>query len=120
MADLNTAYFSSLTNQINSATSCAQLQAAVTRAFTSINAFQSAITTQQEILAVLQTLVAALTALGSSPVTGAVLLPFFQQMFTTYATYAAKASALVGEISSLESAITTAAAKFPGCEISIP
>lgn len=117
---LNTAYFTSLTNEINKATSCAELQASVTRAFNSINAFNSAISSQQSLLETLETLVTALTTLGSGYTTGTMLLPIFQQQYTTLATYVAKASALTSQISSLTTAITNAASKFPSCSIVIP
>lgn len=117
---LNTAYFASLTNQINNAASCAELQSAVTQAFNSINAFQSAITSQQTLLEILDTLVTALTTLGSGYTTGVMLLPIFQQQYVTLATYVAKASALASQVSSLKSAITSAAAKFKECSVTIP
>jgi hypothetical protein len=117
---LNTAYFTSLTNEVNSAKSCADLQAAVTRAFNSINAFKSAISSQQSLLATLEALVTALGTLGSAYTTGDMLLPIFQQQYTAYASYASKLSALSSQISSLETAISNASAKFTNCTINIP
>jgi len=117
---LNEQYFTSLTKQINAATSCADLQAMVTKAFTSILALQSSMTIQQGLLATLQTLVTALSTLGSGYTTGTMLFPIFNQQLTALSTYVSKIAALSSAISSLESAITTAAAKFPSCTISIP
>jgi len=117
----NTTYFSNLTNSINSAQSCAELQSLVTDAFASVSAVKSAITSE---LASVEPLLALLTP----PTDISSVITFIQTFITSYitplvkpaVTYATQLTELAAQIAALTAAITSAEARFTSCSISIP
>jgi len=119
---LNTTYFSNLTNSINGAQSCAELQALVTEAFASVGSVKSAITSE---LATVEPMLALLTI---NPADLPSVITFIQTLVTAYltpilkpaVTYAAQLTALAAQITALMAAITSAEARFTSCSISIP
>ena len=117
---VNLSYFTNLTASINGASSCAELQALVTQAFSSLAAQEAAIKAE---LAALQPILALLSppTLGSiitwvTSFISLVLTPMIKPTIT----YAAQLTALAAQISALIAAISAAQAKFPSCSISIP
>jgi hypothetical protein len=119
---INVAYFTALTDQVNAATSCAQLQAAVNSAFPAILAAQAAATAQ---LALITPMLALLTAPASNP--GAIVTwitslieNYLTPQLVPAVTLASQLTETIAAIASLTSAIESAAAKFESCSITIP
>lgn len=117
---VNVEYFTSLTQQVNSASSCAELQALVTKAINSINATTAAITAQLALLA-------PMVALLSPPANPTAAVTWISNFITSYLTpqlasytaYAAQQTALTAQIATLTAAINSKASEFTGCTISI-
>ena|ERR1700739_599951 len=118
----NTQYFTNLTNSVNSAGSCSELQALVNEAFVSINALESGINAQISALAPMLALLTPPSANLGAIVT---YLTSFIDNFLTPAlkptiNLPTQLTELTAEIASLTAAINTASAKFPSCSITIP
>lgn len=122
---LNLPYFTSLTSQINRCTSCADLQALVTKAWASLAAQYSAIGAIQSDLAAAEAMLTALQSLEANPtsifnfLTGA-FKTYVQQQYAPYATYVSKLTALEGQVTTLASLVTSKASSFQNCSITIP
>ena len=119
---LNTTQIANLTNAVNSASSCAELQELVTQAFASLRAIKQGINSE---LAAISPMLALLSPPSASPTAIVTWLSSFINNFLTpqmkpSITYAAQLTALAAQITSLTSAINTASSKFPSCSISIP
>lgn len=119
---VNTDYITNLTNSINAAGSCAELQVLVNQAFSSLGSIKAGINAE---LASLAPILALLTLPSASPgaivswLTGFVTNVLTPQLKPTI-TYAAQLTALGAQIASLTAAINTAMARIPSCSISIP
>lgn len=120
----NTAYFTSLVSRINSAPSCAHLQALVEEEFPSIQGLSTALETQYAaITPIIQFIQAGPPA--SNP---AAIVQWIQTFLSLmglpyvipYATLVSQQAQLLAQINSLKTAITNAQAKFKSCSISIP
>jgi len=118
---LNAAYYTSLTQQINGASSCAQLQNLVSEAMLAVINTQSSLTDQ---LAIYEPMLALLTP----PTTPTAVITYIQTLITAYLTpqlapaitMAAQLAATIAEIAALTAAIESAASKFPSCSITLP
>lgn len=120
-ATLNTAYFDALIARINGFDVCADLQAAVNDATSSIGDVKAAINAEMAKLAPILALLTAPTSLGAlitwaQNMINGVLQPIYQP----YLTYEAQLIALATEISRLTAAISAAEARITSCSISIP
>jgi hypothetical protein len=118
----NTEYFTALTNRVNAAGSCGELQALVTESFSSIQGVSTAIEAQ---VAALAPILSLLTAPAANPAAIVTWLSTFITSYLTpyvvpYTTMAAQLTALASAVSSLTSAISSAEAKFSGCSITVP
>jgi hypothetical protein len=119
---LNTAYFASLTEAINAAGSCAELQVLASQAIASLNANQSAINAQ---IALLAPMLALLTAPSASPTA---IVTYLETLISAYltpmlkpaVTYATQLTDLTAQIATMTAAITSKAGAFPSCSITIP
>jgi hypothetical protein len=119
---LNTDFFSSLTDQINECTSCAQLQLLATQAIGELNDQLTVITSQNAAFAALQGLLTPPTSSLGSIVTWINLLisSYLGPQLAAYAKLTAQVTALTAEIATLTSAINSKAADFASCSITIP
>lgn len=118
----NVAYFTSLIDRINTAYSCAELQAIVTESMASIQGVETAIGAQ---LAQLNPILALLTPPGANPTAIVTWLTTFITAFLTpyvkpIATMTAQLAQLTIQIAALTAAITSAQSRFANCTISIP
>src|SRR5471032_1008985 len=119
---VNAAYFHNLTNSIQAAQSCTQLQDLVTEAFASLGALKAGINAE---LASLQPLLALLAIPSANP---AAIVTWISNFISAYLTpmvkptitYAAQLAELTALIASLASAISDAEKRFSSCSISIP
>lgn len=123
MGVLNTAYFASVTAEINAATTCAQLQSIVTARLDSILAAQTSATVQ---LAAIEAMFSGLlTAPAANPTAivtwiTSLINQYLAPQFVPATTLAAQLTALTTEIATLTSAINSKAAQFTSCTITIP
>jgi hypothetical protein len=120
--NFNVAYFASLTNRINAALSCAELQSIVDNEFPSIQGVKDSITAQ---IALIAPILALLTAPAANPTAIVTWLSTFITSFLTpyvvpYTTMAAQQTALLAQIAAIEAAVTSAQAKFPSCTFPLP
>lgn len=118
----NTTYFTSLTNRINSASSCSELQAIVTNEFASIQGVKTAINLQ---VAALQPILALLSPPGANLSALATWIQNFITGFLTpyvkpYTDMATQLTQLATQITALTTAIQSAQARFTGCSVTIP
>lgn len=124
---VNTDYFDSLIDKINSATNAAELQIYINEAFPSLAAQKTAITAQIKSLApfleLAKTPSAAVLGGGANGIVSwitklisASILP----QITAYENYAAQMTLLVEKISKLEAAVSNAANKINATSITIP
>ena len=118
----NTDYFSSVTNRINAATSCAELQSLVNEIWPSLQGVLDAINAQSALLQPIEALLAApgadLTALATwiQNFITAFLTPYYKP----YAILATQLSDLTAQITALTAAVASAEARFLNCSITIP
>jgi hypothetical protein len=121
-AILNTAYFASLTQAINGAGSCAELQALATEAIASLNANKAAVNAQ---IADLAPMLALLTAPSADPTAivtylTSLITNFLTPMLKPSITYATQLTQLSTQIATMTAAITSKAGSFPSCSITLP
>ena len=119
---LNPNYFTSLTNRINAATSCAELQAATNDVIASLSAVKAGVNSE---LAVITPMLALLSPPAANPSAIVTWITSFINVFLTPITrpHVTMYEQLVGmsmDITALISAITAKQATFSGCSISIP
>lgn len=119
---INTETFTSITESVNSANSCAELQAIVSSAMASVNVVKDNISSE---LAKLTPILAITTPPGAN--LGAIVTWITDFISTTVTpmvkptiTYADQLTATAAQIASLTAAINAASAKFPSCSITIP
>jgi hypothetical protein len=119
---LNTAYFESLRNRIDSCSSCEELQDVVAEVMPSIQAFKDGLDAQMEKLAPMLALAsvpdpnpAAIVSWITSLITNLI-----QPMIIPYTTSVTQLALLVTEVTTLTTAITEAQARFPSCSVSVP
>ena len=119
---LNTDYFAALTQQVNSAASCAELQAIATQALNALNSQLTQITAAEATFAELQSLLTAPAANPGAIVTWITTLidNYLGPQLAAYAKYTAQVTALTAQLASLPAAITAAAANFENCLVTIP
>lgn len=119
---INTDYFSSLTDQINECTNCAQLQMLATQAIGELNDQLTVITASNATFAALQTLLSPPSANLTQVVTWITSLIdlYLGPQLAAYAKLTAQVAALTVEIATLTSAINSKASSFANCSISIP
>lgn len=119
---VNTQYMQNLTESINAAGSCAEIQALVTEAFASISAIKAGIALELESLAPILALLSVPSANPAAIVTWitSFITGFLTPAYKPTITYAAELAALAAQVSSLISAISLASGKFPSCSIGIP
>ena len=118
---VNTQYFQSLIDEVNSCPSCAQLQTLALDSLTAIGQQQDAVLEQQALLA-------PMVALLTPPTSPAAAVTWIQNFITDYldpqlkpaVNYVAQTTALVAQVTELTAAITNAAAKFESCTVTIP
>jgi hypothetical protein len=121
LSPLNTAYFTALTDSINEAGSCAELQELITSAFASLGAVTDAITAE---FAAVEPWLALLTP----PTTPQAVITWVEKLITSYltplvkpaVTMVAQLTELTAQIAALTAAISSAEAKFTSCSISVP
>lgn len=120
---LNTSYFSSIESQIQKCTSAADLQALVTKAFASIQAQVSGISSQAAAIenlansGIITQPSASFTSILSwiQTLTSAFLGP----AYAAYAVYVLKLAEMPTQLASLTSAATAQAEKL-GCSVTVP
>jgi hypothetical protein len=119
---LNADYFSSLIEQVNMCTSCAELQSLTSEAFGSIEAFLNGIAAQTVILGPLASLLTAPAANPTAIVTWITTLidDYLTPQLATYTTYATKVALLTVQITELTNAITNAQSRFTNCAVTLP
>lgn len=118
---INTQYFQSLIDEINSCPSCSQLQTLATDSLTAIAQQQDAVIEQQ---ALLEPMLSLLTA----PTNPTAAVTWIQNFITNYldpqlkpaVNYVEQTTALIAQVTELTTAITDAASKFESCSITIP
>lgn len=118
---INTDYFAALTQQINSCTSCAELQAVATQAIGALTAQLTAITAANAEFAALQTLLTGPAANPTAIVTwiNSLISLYLGPQLAAFAKLTAQVAALTIEIATLTAAITSKASSFSECSISI-
>lgn len=117
----NAAFFDGLTRQVENTNSCAELQATVDAAMTSLAAQSDAIASQMAAIAPILGLLtppvdppAAVTWIASL-ITGAL-----EPAYAPYAKYAAQLTELTAAVASLTTAINNRATAIGSCSITIP
>lgn len=120
----NTAYFQSLISRINSAPSCAHLQALIEEEFPSIQGLSTALETQYaQIAPIIQFIQAGAPA--ENPAAIVTWINTFLSLMglpyvVPYATIVTQQAQLTAQIGSLTTAIQNAQEKFKNCSVSIP
>lgn len=117
---LNTQYFTDITAAMSAAESCAELQALVTEAMASINAFEAGINADLAAMLPMLSLLTAPTSPGAaiSWITNyisTILTPYLKP----YITLGTQLTDLLAQIATLTALIPTLSAKFPSCDITI-
>jgi hypothetical protein len=120
-AIINAAYYTSLTNAVNKAGSCAELQQITNTIMQSLEAELAAVAAQQALLAP----IAALLSPPSSPTDVVTWVTSFITnvlvvQYKPYITYASQLTATAAAIVTLTAAINNAASRFPSCTITTP
>jgi len=122
MALTNAAYFTALTEQVNAATSCAELQSITTSALEPVLALQTSITAQ---LVKIAPMLALLTGPSADPTA---IVNWLNTFITAYltpqlapsVTLAAQLTAQAAAIAALTAAIESKAAQFVSCVVTVP
>lgn len=115
---VNTAYFTGLTDQVNAAQSCSELQVVAAKA---LAASRTALTSAEAQLALVTPMLALLTA----PTNPTEVITYIQTLISAYltpqlsssVTLTAQIAAATAAIASLESAIQSKAGSFPNCTV---
>lgn len=117
---INPAYFADLTEKVNNAQTCAELQAASAQIMDALNAQVSVIEAQITALGPL----AALLSAPTSPTAAVTWITNFisaqiAPQYAAVAKYTAQVTQLATEISNLTGAIEAAASRIGNCSVSI-
>ena len=120
--EFNTEYYTSMTNRINSASSCSDLQSLVTEIWGSLQGVQDAINSQS---ALLQPIDALLTAPGANLTNVAnwiqtLITSFLTPYYRPYAILAVQLTELTAQVAILTGAVQAMESRFPGCSVNIP
>lgn len=119
---INQSYFAAVTARLNASSSCAELQAAVTETLGSIQAAKDAMQAQIDAFTPMLPLLVPLTGgLGEvQTFIGLLISAYLTPQFQPAIVLAEKLSLQIEEISALESAVASIAARFPSCSITFP
>jgi hypothetical protein len=120
-AVVNTQYFTNMTDRVNGAGSCAQLQAITTELLLSLKAETDAIAAQLALLGPLAALLDPPTSPSDvidwiTSLINNVLKP----LYAPFANYELQVAARTTAIAALIAAITSKASSFPSCDITFP
>ena len=117
----NTQQIAALTTQVSAAASCADLQNLATDSIQSLLAYEDAINSQ---LAELAPMLALLTAPTSPTAVVTWVENYITNLLTPYlkpyVTYGTQLTEIAAQLAALEAAITSKAAEFTSCTITIP
>jgi hypothetical protein len=118
---IDTAYFDSLTAQINAINVCSELQAVVNEAFSTLQNEKNAIEAQIEALLPALALLELPTDLGSViSWIGNLVTGLINPIVLPYTNYAAQLIAQAEAIANLVTAIENAASRIESCSITVP
>lgn len=119
---VNLDYFTSLQKRIDGIGSCEQLKELTEEAYATITASMDGINAQ---IALLEPILALLTAPAADPDKIVTWITTFITSFLTpyvrpYTIYASQLTELTTKMAEIEAAISSAALKFPSCDVPIP
>jgi hypothetical protein len=119
---VNLTHFANLTNSINAANSCEELQVLVTEAFASLSSIEAGMKAELAALTPILALLSPPSANLGAIVTwiSSFVSEFMTPMVKPTITYAAQLAQLAAQIAALTSAIESMSVKFPSCSIAIP
>lgn len=119
---VNTSYFQSLTDQVNGAASCADLQTLTNDAYASINTMIASIEAQLALLAPVLSLLSGPSANLGAIVTwiNSFIASFLTPLTKPCTTYTAQLAELVAQMSALATAIAAKASSFEQCVVAVP